>query len=73
MRKIPGWAFDKQIIEENDFDRVLILDKDENLMYVSQKEDWLTHGVHKNFGYGDQIILPLKYHEVKNVNQPSLI
>lgn len=73
MRVLNGWGFDKKIIEENEFAEVKILDKDEDIMYVSQKDDWLTHGIRKNFGYGDQIILPLRHHEMRHRKQAQML
>lgn len=73
MRVLNGWGWDKHIIEGNEFIEVKILDKDDDIMYISQKSDWLTHGIRKNFGYGDQIILPLRHHEIRHRKQAQMI
>lgn len=72
MRVLNGWGLDLKILYEEGFDIVKILDKDEDICYVSKKEDWLNHGIKKNFGYGEQIILPVRWHEIKHRKQPEL-
>ena len=73
MRELNGWGYDTRIIEGEEFDEVKILDIETDTVYVSKKEDWLNHGIRKNFGYGDQIILPLKWHEVRDRKQMRII
>lgn len=73
MKVIDGYAMDKRIIDEEDFTEVKILDTETDTMYVSSKEVWQEHGVLKNFGHGDQIILPMKYCEIISKNQGKLI
>jgi hypothetical protein len=72
MKVLNGYGWDTRILEE-DFDEVQILDTENEIMYVSRKEDWLTHGIRKNFNHGDQIILPLRHHEARHKNQQQLI
>ena len=72
MKVLNGWGMDTKIFQEHQFKIVKILDKDDNLGYVSKREDWLEHGITKNFGYGEQIILPLRWHEVKSPKQKEL-
>lgn len=73
MKIIDGYAIDKRILEDEVFTEVKILDTETDTMYVSSKEAWQEHGVLKNFGHGDQIILPMKYCEIRNRKQPQLI
>jgi len=73
MKIIDGYAIDKRIIDEEDFTEVKILDTETDTMYVSSKDAWQEHGVLKNFGHGDQIILPMKYCEIISKNQGKLI
>lgn len=72
MRILNGWGTDKDIFDRN-FKEVKIMDKENDIVYVSKKEDWIHHGIRKNFGYGEQIILPLKWHEVRHRKQLSLV
>lgn len=73
MRNLNGWGWDKKIIDDGGFDEVKILDKDDDVLYVSRRDDWIKHGIHKNFGYGDQIILPLRHHEIRHRKQPQML
>lgn len=73
MRIIDGYAMDKRILDNEDFTEVRILDTETDTIYASTKERWLEHGVQKNFGHGDQIILPMKYCEVISRKQKPLL
>lgn len=73
MKVLNGWGLDKKIFNDHDFKEVKILDKDDDVMYVSQRSDWLEHGIRKNFGYGEQIILPLRHHEMRHRKQAQLL
>lgn len=73
MKILNGWGWDKKIIDDGGFTEVRILDKDEDVMYISTRDKWLTHGIVKNFGHGEQIILPLRHHEVRNRKQPKML
>lgn len=71
MRVLNGYGMDKAIFA-HDFDEVKILDKESDILYVSRREDWEEHGIRKNFGHGEQIILPLRWHEVRSRKQLAL-
>lgn len=72
MRVLNGWGMDTDIFK-HDFNEVKILDTENETLYVSKRDDWLTHGIRKNFGYGHQIILPLRFHEVRHKKQQSML
>lgn len=71
MKIYGAWAWDKQIFDE-EFRDVKIWDTESDTMYISTKEDWLLHGIEKDFGHGMQIFLPVEFHEVKSKKQPTL-
>lgn len=64
MRVLNGWGLDKAIIDAGGFDEVRILDTENNVCYSSKREDWIMHGIKKDFGHGEQLILPVKWHKL---------
>ena len=64
MRVIPGWGIDVAIITElisKSVQTVEITDMETKTKYTTRLCDFLLHGVLKDFGYGEQRILPDKW------------
>lgn len=71
-RILNSWGIDRKILAE-DFDVVKILETESDQLYVAPKSLWLEKGIRKNFGYGEQVFLPLHHFEVRSRKQLSLV
>lgn len=71
-RVLNSWGMDERIFT-NDFDSVRIYDKENKVTYVAPKSLWLTKGIKKNFGYGQQIFLPITNFQIENEKQRKLV
>lgn len=71
-RILNSWGVDKSILAE-DFEIVKILETESDQLYVAPKSLWLEKGIRKNFGYGEQVFLPLHHFEVRSRKQLSLV
>jgi hypothetical protein len=75
LRQPKGWAWDTVILDEaekNGVVRIEIRDKKSGKRYIATIQAYWDFGIGFNRGYGDQIVLPLKYWEViLPGNQPS--
>lgn len=64
MRIIPGWGMDVTIIaelESRGVEAVEVLDTETKTLYLTKLANFANHGVLKDFGYGEQRILPDKW------------
>ena len=64
MRTPPGIAWDVWAIERAKASAcpiTIVTDRETGRVYVADLVDFDRHGVRRNFGYGDQTILPFNY------------
>jgi len=74
LYKPPGWAWDKDIIDnaiERGISKTIIHEKNQNVDYCARLEDFYTFGEPLNRRYGDQICLPLKFWEIQKRGKPA--
>ena len=73
LRTPRGWAWDVFVLERancDGFNKSIIYEMENDLVYQANLEDFWRHGVPINRGYGEQICLPLKYWQVSDKNAP---
>ena len=69
LQRPKGWAWDTDILEcteKQGVTRIEIHDKKSGKTYIASIQDYWDYGVGFNRGYGDQIVLPLKYWQIVN-------
>ena len=69
LRTPRGWAWDVFVLERANREGLnmsIIYEKENDLVYQANLEDFWRHGAPINRGFGDQICLPLKYWQVTN-------
>lgn len=72
LKKPEGWCIDSAHLKE-DWHELRILDRDTNIVYSTNKDSFLTYGIKKNYGYGDQVCLPLKWFSRLDPAQSKLL
>lgn len=78
LQKPKGWAWDKHVIEETKIlggKSIEITDTETQTKYKAKLDDFEFFGIAFNRGYGEQIVLPIKYWSIikDDVLQLSLI
>lgn len=74
LLKPKGIAWDFSVLErarKENLKRIYVHDKETGNEYEATLEDIFHYGVRINRGFGEQIVLPLKYWQKKVKGQPS--
>ena len=74
LQKPKGLAWDFSVLElarKENLKRICVHDKETGNEYKATLEDIFHYGVRINRGFGEQIVLPLKYWQKKAQGQPS--
>ena len=75
LRKPPGWAWDKSIIEEAESlggEQTEITDIETGKKYKARLNDFHVYGILINRGFGEQIALPLAIFVTDDEDNPQL-
>ena len=64
MRNLNAWGVDAEalydVIKPN-ANSIIVYDKENNVVYETTTQKFIDFGVEKDFGFGKQTFLPLKY------------
>jgi len=73
LQKPKGWAWDVDVLFEAEKDgvsQIEIQDRKSGETYHVSIHDYWEYGIGFNRGWGDQIVLPLKYWQVSGIGEP---
>ncbi len=73
LKKPRGWAWDTDILDQAEKQgavRIEIHEKLSRKTYHARIQDYWDNGIGFNRGFGDQIVLPLQYWDIRNPGEP---
>lgn len=64
MRIMDAWGIDKNVLDSIKATRISITDTETKKTYSISKDEFIAHGVKRNFGFGEQVFTSRKFFTV---------